>query len=287
MSAFSEKKIDVTFNLAQGQFEGGGNTATVTGLRVSASITNHGGAEQSMATLAIFGMPLSLMNQLTNVGTKYAVSHLNGILIYAGDADGMTLVFAGSIYNAFVSAQGMPEVFLQVIAQVGYFFKMKPVPALSIKGSSDVATMMAGLAKQMGLAFENAGVTAKLANAYYWGTAWQQAGAIAKDAGIDWIIDKTTLVITDPAKGRTGDVPLISATTGMVGYPAFNTNQVIVTALFNPAVKYMGKVEIKSDLTGANGRFIVQDLVYDLESLTPHGRWFMTITAYTAGDTPS
>lgn len=285
--SFSEKRIDVTFNLAVGQFEGGGNTATVSGLRVVTQITNHGGAEQSMAVVAIYGMPLSLMNQLTNVGTRYTGAFQNGILIEAGDADGMTLVFAGTIFNAFVSAQGMPEVFLQVVAQVGYFFKIKPVPALSVRGSSDVATMMAGIAKQLGLTFENAGVTAKLADAYYWGTAWQQASAIAKDAGIDWIIDKTTLAIMNPSTPRKGEIPLIAAETGMVGYPAFNTNQVIVTALFNPAVKYMGQVEIKSELAGASGKFIVQDLVYDLESQVPHGRWFMTITAYTAGAIPA
>lgn len=283
---FSEKLIDISFDLATGQFAGGGNKAVVSGLRVAAEISNRGGAEQSFAELAIYGLDKSLMNQLSNVGNRYNKTLLNGIQILAGDsASGMSLVFAGQIYDAFVNAQDMPNVSFQVSAMPGYYYRMEPASPLSVKGAADVATMMSGIAKQMGMAFENAGVTAKLSNAYYPGTPWQQASAIAKDAGIEWFIDKNTLVIMSATKARDGVIPVISSKTGMVGYPVFNQAYVIVKALFNPDVKYGGQVTIESELTAANGTFIVQELVYGLDSKLPNGRWFMTITARVAGET--
>ena len=72
---------------------------------------------------------------------------------------------------------------------------------------------------------------------------------------------------------------LISPQTGMRGYPAFNQNAVVVTALFNPAVKPYGNIQIQSDITPACGTWKVNRLTYELESLTPHGRWFMTVEA--------
>lgn len=285
--SFSEKLISVTFTLAQGEFEGGGNTVTVSGARISATITNRGGAEQSYAELTIFGLPLSIMNQLSNVATHLNKTNPNGVQILAGDAvDGESLVFSGQIATAFVDAQSMPEVSFHVSATPGFYDKMKPIPPTSVSGPASVATLMGELAKSMGMAFENNGVTAKLAFPYYWGTAWEQASQIAKDAGIEWTIDRGTLAIMNPGSPRKGGtVPIFSPTTGMVGYPVFNQTLVIITALFNPDVQFQGEMEVQSQLTSANGRFIIISIVYELESLTPNGRWHMTLTGVVQGYT--
>lgn len=287
--SYSEKEIDVTFDLAQGEFEGGGNRATVTGLRVMATITKRVGYEQSMAEISIYGMPLPLMNQLANVGNRWGQAYLNGITLSAGDSQNKNTVFAGQIYMAFVDAQAstvagaQPQVCFRVSATPGYYQKLIPSKPVSIQGSAKVAAMMKNLASQMNYGFLNNGVTAVLSNPYYPGTPWQQANQISKDAGIEWFIDNDTLVIQDPENPRAGETVVISPETGMIGYPAFNTNQVIVTALFNPYVQMMGLIEVQSSLTAANGKWIVQDLIYQLESQMPRGRWLMTITGYTAG----
>lgn len=284
--SFSQKLINVQFNLANGKFDGGGNTATISGLRVSAHITNTGGASQSWLEAAIYGLPLSLMNQLSTVGTQSYKIYQNSVTVEAGDTDtGMTLVFGGEIVTAFVDAQSMPQVCFRVTARPGAFHAIKPVTPISIRGSADVAGMMSNLAKQMGLGFENAGVTAKLANPYYAGTALQQALTIAKHAGIDMIIERNTMAIVPPDKAREGDSVLISPQTGMVGYPAFNQANVLVKALFNPSVTYLGSIEVKSDLTPANGKWKVNRLEYELESMVPQGKWFMLMEGVQIGQT--
>lgn len=285
--SFSQKLITVQFDLANGSFGSGkNNTATVTGLRTSVHITNTGGASNSNMELAIYGLPLSMMNQLSTVGTQAYKMYHNSITVEAGDAiSGMTLVFGGSIISAFVDAESMPNVCFRVMAAPGAFHAIKPVAPLSIKGSADVTGMMSGLAKQMGFGFENAGVNLKLANPYYAGTAWQQAVQIAKHAGVDMIVERNVMAIVPPDKTREGDAVLISAETGMVGYPAFNQANVLVRALFNPSVKYLGAIEVKSDLTPANGKWKVNRLEYELESLVPHGKWFMLMEGVMIGPT--
>jgi hypothetical protein len=57
--------------------------------------------------------------------------------------------------------------------------------------------------------------------------------------------------------------------------------------LFNPAVKYLGAIEVKSDLTPANGKWKVVRLEYQLESMVPHGRWEMDMEGVQIGETVS
>jgi hypothetical protein len=97
--AFSPKLINVSFSLASGNFNGGGNTANISGLRVSCHIVANGGASQSQLELAIYGLPLSVMNALTTFGTQYNQQTKNQITVQAGDASGMSLVFIGNIHG--------------------------------------------------------------------------------------------------------------------------------------------------------------------------------------------
>jgi hypothetical protein len=203
--------------------------------------------------------------------------------VLAGDDEtGQNIVYTGTIIYAYVDAQAMPDVCFRVSSSPGAFPAVKPIPPLSIKGSGDASQMMKSLAGQMGFSFEDAGVKVKLANPYYPGTGWQQALAIARDGNFNVGIDRGTMVITPPGKARAGDAFLISPQTGMVGYPMFEQAQVIVRALFNPAVKYQGLVQIQSDLTPANGTWKVTRLEYQLEALMPHGKWFMLLACTNA-----
>lgn len=284
--AYTRKRIDVSFSMANGKFDGGGNTYTATGLRVSANINNCGGYQQSYMILSVYGLPLSVMNQLSTVGTQLNKIYNNSIVVMAGDDEsGMKTVFAGSIYTALVDGNNMPQMCLRVIAHPGAYHSVNPVPPISIRGSADVAGMMSNLAKQMGLSFENAGVNVKLSNPYYGGTAWSQMLQIARDAGIEVIVDKGTMAIVSPSSYREGDTVLISPETGMVGYPSFNQANIIVRSLYNPAVKFHGLIEVRSSITPANGTWRVYRLEYNLESEMPNGAWFMDIEATTTGYT--
>ena len=72
----------------------------------------------------------------------------------------------------------------------------------------------------------------------------------------------------------------ISPDLGLVGYPTFTYQGVIVKALFNSSLKYGSLIEVQSSLKPATGTWVVTNLTYELESETPNGAWFMRIEAY-------
>ena len=288
--AFAQKKINVSFSLANGNFQGGGNSATLTGLRVSARLSAPGGIAMTAAEAAIYGLPLSMMNQLSTVGTQLDLIGKNTISIEAGDdTTGMFLIFKGTIIDAFVDAQAMPQVAFRVTAQAGAFEAAMTTPPISQEGTADVSSLMSQVAGAMGFQFENNGVSLKVTNPYLHGSPRSMAAQLAQMAGVEWVIERDTLAIWPPGQTRQGGNVLISPQTGMVGYPMFNQGGVLVRTLYNPALKYGGQITIQSDITPACGNWAIANMEVDIEAQTPRGKWFALLFATPIGpaDVPS
>lgn len=293
MSQFAKRRIDVTINLGEGQFgEDKGQDVLLTGLRVSAVIDYPGGGVQASAQIRIFGLPLEMINKLTRIGVLGAAVRLNSIIIAAGSEDGpMSTVYWGTIYTAFADFNGSPNVALNVIAFGSYFDAIRPVEASSFIGTVNVVDVMRGLAKLMqpqpqGLTLEPNGVSVMLSNPYYHGTAYQQIKECAKEAGIEFSIDRGVLSLWNRNEHRkAADGPIkVSKETGMVGYPTYNSQGIILTTLFNPDMAIGKQAEVSSESTPANGVWTIFSCVHDLESETPGGRWF-TQSDCVRGDT--
>src|ERR1700712_1938058 len=107
--SFTSKHIDVSFQLASGQFQGGGNKAYLTGHRVSVAIEQPGSPDMAKAAIGIFGLPLSVMNQLTVLPSDLTTVGKNNVSVFAHE-DGMSpsLVFQGTIMSAYVDARAQP-----------------------------------------------------------------------------------------------------------------------------------------------------------------------------------
>lgn len=280
--SFTRKRIDLTITLGTGQFgDSGANTVTLSGLRVHAGIQVYGGEAMPQAQLRVFGLPLDMINQLTTIGPiNSAVMFNNAVLVAAGDDEtGLQTIYSGTIWQAWGEFQGAPEIPLNITGLGGLASALKPVNALSFPGSVDVATIMQTLAATMGLAFENNGVSVQLASPYFPGTALAQVRSCARAADIYFAIDRGTLAIWPKNGARGGDVPLISPETGMVGYPTFSSNGLALTTLFNPSIKPGGVVQVQSSLAVACGKWTVMQVSHSLQTETPNGQWFTTISA--------
>lgn len=286
--SFTAKRIDVTFRLGTGAFgDEGANTVKLTGHRVACMVLKAGGHSMGEAQLRIWGMTLDQMNKLSTLGMVAVALRNNQVQIEAGDAEtGMGVVFTGTITNAWADFQGMPDVAFHVVAASGMYQAMKPIPPTSYTGGADVAVIMAGLAAQMNLAFENGGVRAFLSNPYFPGTAREQAQKVADAAGINWVIDVGKLAIWPRNGSRGGAIPKITPATGLIGYPSFTSTGVGLTALFNPSVGFGGRIAVESSLKPASGEWVVTKLVYNLASEMPNGDWLMFIEANQPGYTP-
>lgn len=278
--SFSKKRIEVTIHLANGEFDQSGtNTVTLKEHRVTANITNAGGDSMGALAMRVYGLTQEMMNRLTVVGPiAAAIRAQNKVSVSAGDDEnGVRLIYSGVIDQAWSDCANAPDVFLNLVAFAGLDAAILPVDASSYKGGAEVATMMETLAGVMGLTFENNGVAVTLSNPYFYGTALTQVRDIARAAGIDFVIDRGTLAIWPRDGFRESDPISINPQNGLVGYPSFSSNGLVLTTEFNPAYKLGAQVIVESSLQVACGTWTTYTVNHSLESERQGGPWFSQI----------
>lgn len=294
MPSFTRRRIELAIKLAVDSktnqpvkfSESGTDTVKVSGLRTSVRVRNSGAPAGSTASVDVYGLTPSLMNQLSTLGMFLNMVPKNTITISAGDDDGgMSVVFVGTITLAYGDYNAAPNVPFHMEANSGLIDGVAPAVASSFTGSTAVADIMAGFARQMGLTFENNGVDLKLSNPYFAGNIRTQMRACAEHAGINAeIVDGgKTLAIWPKGGARDGaEVPVLSKDTGMIGYPAYTNQGIIVRTLFNPRITFGGKVKVSTSVKAISdvGEWAVNQLNLELDAEVPKGKWEMMISAY-------
>ena len=281
--SFTKKRLELTITLGTGTFGAQvGSTVTLSGLRMFADMSSPCGDSMGALHLRVYGLTQSMMNQLTVIGPINQIKERNEVLLAAGDANGMSNVFEGTIFSAWADYSGAPEVPFNIIAYMGIGLLIKPVWASSYPaGVADVAEIMKKLAGDAGFTFVNDGVSVQLSNPYFSGTALQQIRACARAAEISHKIEGKELTIWGKGKAISfAEIPLIAPETGMVGYPSLSSQGMTVKSEFTPKIVLGGAINVKSSLPMANGTFNVFNYVHNLSSEAPGGPWFTTIDCY-------
>jgi hypothetical protein len=183
----------------------------------------------------------------------------------------------------------MPEVFLEIQANSASVAMLTPTAPRSYKGQIDVATVISNIATNppLNFTFENNGVNVQLSNAYLANTGMEQIKTLAQAAGIWWVLDNTTLAIMPRNTGRGGLIPQISSASGLIGFPTFDGVGVNFQTLFNPAIRFLGHIQLDTSITRAAGQWVVTGVAHRLESEKPGGAWFSTIRGNASGLVPT
>jgi hypothetical protein len=272
MRSFENKKrLRFTITLANG------DRLTLEGFRAAADIEKAGGMQMGTLRARIYGVSMSDMNAVTTLQWRPDFTRPNTIEVVAIDGDSETLVFAGNIVNAWGDYRGMPDVFLHVQAQAAYFHQQRPIPPFSVSGGIDCALVMKRIADGLGLAFENNNVNVTITDIYLAGNLVDQAREVSLAGDFDYYIDDKVLAITNRYEPRVDYVAEISPESGLVGYPTFDSIGVTIEALFNPAVTFGGKVNLRTDIARASGSWTVVSLSHHLEAEKPNGAWHSVI----------
>lgn len=282
-TGFTKKLIELTITLGTGDFGADlGDTVTISGLRMMVDVVNAGGPSMGMATLRVYGLPFEMMNKLTTIGViNNAIRVKNTILIAAGDAEtGMQNVFQGVISEAFGDYNAAPDVPFNVIAYAAYDAALKPVGAISYQGATDVGGIMQTISNEMGLIFENNGVDVKLSNPYLPGTNLDRVRALASAADFRWTMDRQVLAIWPRNGARSGEVPIVSSETGMIGYPSLSSKGMDIRMAFNWNMRLGGNVMVESSLPMACGEWNIFNVSHSLSTEMPDGPFFTRIEVY-------
>jgi hypothetical protein len=302
--AFTEKLISVSVQLASNPGTNQPNVfmlpdgtssssatfsdpATGAQLRTSVRIQNHGAPAYNTAQIQIFGLPLSIMNQLSTLGMQINLVPKNTVTVQAGDAvSGLSTVFTGTIQQAYGDFNAMPNAPLILDCRFGLDAGTALAKSASYQGATSVPQIMQNFATQLGCGFENNGVTGSLSNPYFRGSLIDQIAACRDHAGIgaEFVDGGTTLSIFPKFGSRsTPSPPLISAIPGVgdgIAYPSYTQQGILVHTLFNPAIKFFGQVQVQSNLPKATGMWVVHKLDLALDAMLPNGEWKMGCYCY-------
>ena len=295
---FSQRRISVTVVLADNPgtnqpnvFQNtNSNTATFSDLsgpqlRIIVRIQNSGSPSYNTAQVQMFGLPLSVMNQLSTLGMQLNLIPKNAIQVKAGDAvSGMSAVFTGTIQQAYGDFSAMPNVPFYFDCRFGLDAGTALAKPTSYSGSTSVASIMQNFSNQLtNCSFENNGVTATLNNPYFRGSLIDQIAACRDHAGIgaEFVDGGTTLAIFPKFGSRnTPSPPMISKQTGMIAYPSYTQQGILVHTLFNPAIRFFGLVQTESSFPKASGTWSVHKLDLALDAMVPKGEWKMDRYCY-------
>ncbi|WP_345822889.1 hypothetical protein ABC766_32140 (plasmid) [Methylobacterium fujisawaense] len=276
--SFARKCIDVELTLKANTFAGGSNSIYLTGLRVSAHITQPGAPDFGQLQAAIYGLSLSKMNALTTLGRQYSLRDANTIRLYAyEEGQKPSLVFAGTILDGYPDMRGAPQVAFRVAAHAGMAGAVAKVAPTTMQGAVKAETLLKQICQKGGWQFENNGVDALLRNPYLPGGAYRQAVAVMHASRCLMTVDRDTLAVWKPGGSRQGSVPLISPGTGMIGYPRYRQAAVEVETAYLPTVQMGGRIQVQSELTPACGVWAITYVEHELEAELPGGKWQTTI----------
>lgn len=282
-TSFIKRRMRVQITLSKGQFKNGqGNTVIIEDLGMTAKIDKAGPPEFGKCSVEIYGLSLEVMEQLSTLSMHPLFIRRNYLNVFAGDdQNGMTQVFAGTITSATVDMNSAPEIKFKIEARIGFFGSLTAQGPSAISGTQPASTFIENQAKKAGFLFENQGVNTQLKNCVFTGSPVEQMKQAARQIGAELVIDDTKVILIPNGSAVKGTVPVLSAQTGLLGYPTMTQNGIECKAIFNPDFRFAGIVEIKSIVPKVSGQWRIIKLSHSLSANLPSaGNWESSITAY-------
>lgn len=275
---------------AKETFDNGADTLNLDGFRSVASIqTVQGGLSPFVGRglIQLWGMNPADMAKLSTLGLDIARINKNALWVFAydeGDSANAIQVFAGTIHQARLNYNAMPDVLLELDCYGAGDQQTQTVPGTSVQGDGDVATMLQGIcaACDPPVTLVNKGVSVSISNPAYAGSAEQQIRNICLDSGTAYTLQGGTLTIWDGNQNIDGVTIDTGPDLGMIGYPEYSMMGFDVSMEFNPEVQVGRFMNLKAsqapNATPVPGipssNLFIRMVEHELSSEMPDGPWF-------------
>lgn len=261
--SFTEKRIETRIKLNIGKYKSGDNVKIITGLPTEVNVNQAGFPSLDQAKISIFGINQADLESLTFLSFKTLYYNRNEIEVYAGDDEGMSLVFQGDIINSKPDYNGAPDVPLVIDAISGYYQGLSAVPPYTFKGSIPTSTIIEQLCAEMDYAFVNEGETKQAVNPYLKGSPIQKIRQLAKSYNLDVNITGKTVTLRK-SDGSRKIIAAINKDSGLIGYPEFTNMGIKLRCEFMPELKIGDEIEVKSIVPKASGRWQIFSLNHSI-----------------------
>lgn len=252
---------------AQGHF-------VITGHRCAVQVKRAGALSLPECSISIWGLSEDLMNRLRILQIEWGRIRNNIVTVMAGDkVRGLQNVFSGTIQTASPRMNTQPETLFMIQAVSGYDAQVKFAESYSQKGSVDIDHVLANIAAANGFEFRNYGVSKIVRNPHCKGNAIDQIRELSQAYDFRGEFNDGVLEVWPKNGSRGGEIPLISADTGMIGFPEDTWNGIVFQCLFNPRIVPGCIVQVESTLKTATGLWQPFSVNHLLASQLPNAPW--------------
>lgn len=287
----NEKDLKFRITLAQTTFANGANQVTFNGFRSTVDVTMAGWHTNGSSVIRIWGLGQDLMNAVTTLTwAPLSVNNKNLIEVWTIDGGVETLVFKSDIVNAWGDYASMPDVCLYVETSTCYNLQVQPAEPTSFGDVVTVGDVVNQLATKMGLIPEVTDAAAKILidRPYLQGSLVDQLRQFISAVDLRYELTQDIISVHTKDEKRFGQVfsPVVSPSTGLIGYPLFNNNGVVFKCLFNPALMNGDEITVESSIARASGTFSITAMDFHLSSKMPNGPWFMEVICTNVGLVP-
>ena len=261
----------------------GDNRLSTDGLAVSCNIAFGNGSITPTAQIVIHGLALSKMLKLMRVQWNTMQSLLNTVRIEVGEQGSPLIVaYEGNITQATIDANAAPDVPLVITSQMAVYENMKVAePYITPKDQDiDVADIISELCQKMGYEYENNGVSKIVVNYTLEGSDLDKIKQLCTECDIDLYVENKLIAICPKGGARLIKTPVISPSSGLIGYPVPDIKGVSFSCLYDPSIRFGSICKIENSLmTTCNGEWRIFGVTTHLESEMPNGNWFCEVKA--------
>ena len=272
-------RITITLNGQDEVFTAqGNNRISSTGLAVSTSLAYGNGAITPTAQITVYGLPMDKMLKLMRVQWNTMQALLNTVRIEVGnEGENLSIAYEGNITQATIDANAAPNIPLIITSQMAMVDKSKVAPPYTVDKdvSIDVADIVEALCIVMGYEFTNDGVSHMITSTMIEGSDLEKIQKLAIACDFDLYVDQKVIAICKKGTARTLEIPVLSPSTGLIGYPVPDIKGVAFSCVYNPKIKFGGVVTIKDSAIGGvvNQDWRLYGFTAQLEANIPNGKW--------------
>ena len=257
------------------------NQMSANGLRVLTDIAYGYGAIMPTAQIRIYGLSLDKMTKLLRVRWNTMGALLNRVKIEAGEqGEKLANVFDGNITFAYPDFANAPDVALVIESMTAVLENMKPTRPSAYSEPVDVAQVVQDIVDDMGYQLENNGVSKIIGPWTLTDTNIAKLHKLACDCKFDLYIEGSLVAITPDGGARNIQVPVVTPSTGLIGYPVPDLRGVRFKCLHDPLIRFGGVIKIRDSIVDVcNGDWRIYGLQKSLEANQPNGNWFCEVAA--------
>lgn len=287
MQVLKRKVIKVTIKINDKEktftSENNSNKLSSDGLRVQTVIQYGAGNIAPTAQINIYGLSIETMTPLMRIQWNTMNAIKNTIRVEVGDEGDtvLSLAYEGNITFAKIDMSGAPTTCLQIESQMAVVEALTPRDSKTYAKGLDGAEIIKEICDSMGYQLENNGASHILSEpTTLEGSYINRIQKICLACDFDLYTEQRYIAICPRGGARTLKIPIITPSTGLLGYPSPDIRGITFRCRYNKLVRFGGIVTIKDSLIPtANGDWRTYGVKATLESNSAQARWEMEVSA--------